>query len=206
MHSALLRLANRPRPFNSSRTTPCTPLNSSYRASKNSQCPQALAAPAIAAVWADVLLSCGCQRIAFTARKVNWSQISSTSKLAFDCATPPHVPNIQIGRKCKYNRYLKRTPPKLKHSQQLLLISNHRYTGMLSEHVSSHLICMALLHCDFLLLMHSVPHKVIPRENLLGARMVHRVVDDVDGWLTIQENPNGSVYISLACHLHLLLM
>ena len=27
-------------------------------------------------------------------------QISSTSKLAFDCAIPPHVPNIQIGRNC----------------------------------------------------------------------------------------------------------
>ena len=32
-------------------------------------------------------------------------QISSTSKLAFDCAIPPHVPNTHIGRNCKYSNY-----------------------------------------------------------------------------------------------------
>ena len=61
---------------------------------------------------------------------------------------------------------------------------------MFGQHVCPHLVCSALLHCDLLLLVHSVPHKVISSQNLLRLRVVHGVVHDVDGRLAVHQDAN----------------
>ena len=50
-----------------------------------------------------VVLRVPAHRVHGTAGELVSVQISSTSKLAIDCAIPPHVPKIQIGRSCKYS-------------------------------------------------------------------------------------------------------
>ena len=63
---------------------------------------------------------------------------------------------------------------------------------MLSQHVRPHLVCIALLHCHLELIEHPVSHEVIAREKLLGSRVVARVVQNVDRWLAIHHNSDGS--------------
>ena len=56
---------------------------------------------------------------------------------------------------------------------------------MFGQHVSSHLTSCDLLKLHLLFLEHSVPHKVVSRQNQFGSRMVDRVVNDVQSRLTV---------------------
>ena len=74
---------------------------------------------------------------------------------------------------------------------------------MFGQHVCPHLIGRALLHCDLLLVVHSVPHKVIASQKLLRPRVVHGVVHDVDGRLAVHHDANWTSDNSFSGHLHL---
>ena len=67
----------------------------------------------------------------------------------------------------------------LHHSNQFLVIANYPHTGMFCHHVRSHLPSRDFDKVQLLLLEHSVPHKMVPGQDLLRASVVHRVVHDV---------------------------
>ena len=90
----------------------------------------------------------------------------------------------------------------LHHSNQFLVIANYPHTGMLCHHVRSHLP-RNLDKVQFLLLEHSVPHKVVPGQNLLDASVVHRVVHDVQCWLVVHEHLNKCSHPIFPLHLEL---
>ena len=79
----------------------------------------------------------------------------------------------------------------LHHSNQFLVIANYPHVGMLCHHVRSHLPSRNFDKVQFLLLEHSVPDKVVPCQDLLGANVVHRVVHDVHCWLAVHEPFTG---------------
>ena len=62
---------------------------------------------------------------------------------------------------------------------------------MLCKEVSTHLIRTALLHCELLLDKHPVADEVISGKDVFRARVIARVVLDVNGRLTVHEKSNG---------------
>ena len=91
----------------------------------------------------------------------------------------------------------------LHHSNQFLVIANYPHTGMLCHHVRSHLPSRDFDKVQLLLLEHSVPHKMVPGQDLLRASVVHRVVHDVQCWLAVHEHLNRYSHPIFPLHLEL---
>ena len=59
--------------------------------------------------------------------------------------------------------------------------------------MSTHLAGKNLLEVELFLLEDAVSHEMVLGQNLLCSSMVDRVVDNVQGWLTVDQNSHRSL-------------
>ena len=74
---------------------------------------------------------------------------------------------------------------------------------MFGEHVCTHMSCGALLHCQLLFIEDPVSNEVIFGQDLFCPRVVDWVVDEVGGWLAVQEKSHRLRYSSCPLHFDL---
>ena len=89
------------------------------------------------------------------------------------------------------------------HAYELLVAANHPDIRMLCEHISTHLAGRDLLEVELLLLEDAVSHEVVFGQDLFRPSMVDRVVDNVQSWLTVDQNTHRSLHTRLPLHLEL---
>ena len=89
------------------------------------------------------------------------------------------------------------------HAYEFLVDANHPDIRMLCQHISTHLGGRDFLEVELLLLEDAVSHEVVLGQDLLCPSMVDWVVDDVQSWLTVDQNSHRSLHTRLPLFLEL---